>query len=102
MRNIEDYKDELKKLAEKHKEERHQLIRKYIDETTPYKAGDIVEDYLGKAEVEKIIYRVDAFTGMPSCAYRCKNLTKKGTQNKREPIRTVYLSNILKYQKDEI
>ena len=51
---IEKYKDNLGKLKIKHEEEIAKLQEEYALSNNPYKIGDIIEDHIGRIEIERI------------------------------------------------
>ena len=91
----EEYKKHLNQIELRYAADKKDLAKEYIISNNPYKVGDIVEDHIGKGEIIEIKCAIDHLC----CVYNCINLTKNGTQNKHEPYRIIWQSNILK--KDE-
>lgn len=91
---IEEYRQARKEIIHKHKQELLELDSAYAFENNPYKIGDIVQDHIGKLQIQSI----EVFWGydrIPFCCYRGIELNKDGTPRKRQdPKRVVYQSNI--------
>lgn len=93
--NAEQYTDEVKKRKEQHLNDLKALAIKYAFENNPYKKGDIVEDHVGKIEIDHIYVYIPGFeTSLPSCIYEGFILNKDNTINKRKKRRSVYQMNI--------
>jgi len=83
-------------ITNKAQKEYDSVCREFLDKNYSYKVGDTIEDHIGKGVIKELmIRRVDfRHTSSPSIMFNCDNLTKKGTINKKEPIRNIYSINI--------
>jgi len=93
----EDYEKQKKDLHQKHKQELFELAREYARANNPHRAGDIVEDHIGKVKIESVrSVSVNGFHGLPTMTFKGQVLNKDGTPTKRkEKYRVVYQPNII-------
>ena len=88
---IEELNNKLKKLEEDYSIIRKTLIREYCFSHNPYNVGDIIEDHIGFAKIETIL-----FSSMDiECVYNCASLKKDKTPRKDGEKRKVFQSNII-------
>lgn len=92
----EEYLERLDEIEERARQETLKLAHEYARSVNPYKAGDIVEDYIGKAQIIcHGIYYGNGLARNVSIRYWCTSLTKSGKPAKRSPQkRFVYYYNI--------
>lgn len=96
MKTHEEYYKELEELKAKHAKEIKNFVENWALATNPYKAGDIVEDHVQRVRITGYV-RVEMNyprNDKPILVYRGDNLTKKNEVKKREPVATIYQSNI--------
>jgi hypothetical protein len=89
----QEYKDELDQLEKNFQSEKKYLAIRYANKNNPYMVGDVITDHIGSGKIISWFACMGSYS-LPSLIYRCENLTKKGTTNKREPKRDIYQSNI--------
>ncbi len=97
MKNIEDYRAAIQTAQKEFELKKKEIMVSYLSANNPYKNGDIIEDDFGKGKIIGVRYGFNYFNN-PECFYKVANLTKKGTVNKREPIRHINQSNVYKKQ----
>jgi len=98
MKTLEELEQRRKEILQKAYSEYEEAYDDYLDNTITIKIGDTIEDHIGKGIVKDIKYHTPNVVrgGLkPSFVCICDNLTKKGTINKREPLRKIYSSNII-------
>lgn len=93
--NREEYNKELAEISAETRRKKQKLARMYALSNNPFSVGETVEDHIGKGIIEKIDVCISYLNYLPSCTYRCINLTKAGKQSKRDPKRTIYQSNLI-------
>jgi hypothetical protein len=93
---LKDYQQQRILLQSKHKKELAMLDRQYALSNNPVKVGDkiINKHETTTIEVENIGVSFGLGSNVPECVYSGKNLTKAGTQSKREPRNTIYQSQL--------
>lgn len=97
MKTLEELEAKRKSLLDEAYHQYQIACKEYLDNTITIKIGDTIEDILGKGVVRKIRYHVPNIVrgGLkPTFVCVCDNLTKRGTINKREPLRMFYSGNI--------
>jgi hypothetical protein len=93
--NKEQYDAEIKELNRVHQNKVYELTKEYYLSSVSYKIGDVIKDSVGSGMIMSIEFFIK-YLGEPGILFQCKNLTKKGEVNKREPLRKIYLENIVK------
>lgn len=90
-----EYKDNLDKLQKQFETKKAELAYKYADANNPFEIDNIIEDHIGKGRIKGWKVHFGYRTTLPCMVYKCENLTKKGSVNKREPFRNIHQTNIL-------
>lgn len=92
---LEQYKQERQEIIKKHKQELLDFDKTYALKNNPYKIGDIIQDHIGKLQIQSIGIYLASYNGIPTCFYRGIELKNDGTPRKRQdPDRIVYQTNI--------
>lgn len=92
---LDDYYKKKTLLESNHKKELALLSKEYALANNTINIGDKIKSGDVYIEVESIGVYVQ-LNDIPECVYSGKNLTKIGTQNKREPYNTIYQSSLNK------
>lgn len=90
--SIEEFKAKIKEIDEEAEHKKRVLIKQYCFENARFKVGDVVEDHIGKVQVEKILSFMSFSEPCP--VYRGRTLRKDGTPTKKVETRDVYQSNV--------
>lgn len=94
--NKEEYTAKVNELKEKFKKEEKTLAKEYAFSNSPVKVGDIIKDHANTIRVTEIKFAMSGtFTAeFPQCVYYGDNLNKSGQISKRNPIGTIWQSNL--------
>ena len=91
----EKYKKELNIIEEIYSEAKKKLAKEYAFSNNPYKVGDVIQTHFETGKIVNIKWSYGYIAGLPSfCVYKCENITKKGTINKRKPFCCIYQTDI--------
>jgi len=90
------YLEKLDAIEAEAREKTIKVAHEYAQSINPYKAGDIIEDQVGKAQIEcyGIYFRYGEYRNL-GLRYWCTSLTKAGKPRKTCPHRFVYYDNII-------
>lgn len=96
--NFEEYQSKKNLILKENEERLKKLDFHFAMSNNPHNIGDKIKDHIGTIIIKEIgWHRNMGSKELPACCvYTGDNLTKKGTINKKEPIRTVYQTNIIK------
>ena len=79
---IEEYKNKIKELEEKHRIEKQNTTRFFVNKNNPFKIGDILTD--GESIIKYLTTSIYiGFDGIPTPVYNGTELTKKLLPTKR-------------------
>lgn len=91
---LEEYKDKLIQIKRKYDKEMEQLQEEYALSNNPYKVGDIIEDHVGRIEIQGIGI---LYESVPSCRYYGPEVRKADNAIKKSGSkRYVYQCNVIK------
>ena len=92
--DVSFYKQQLSDIELNATKDKNNLISEFAISNNKVSIGDIVQDYIGKGLVEGIGITMQSGNGLPSCVYRCLELTLKGVPKKRSVRRDVFQCNL--------
>ena len=90
--DIEEYKKRLNDINEEANAKERSLAKEYALSHNPVKIGDVIEDHIGRIEVEKINF--ERLGELPRCVYFGIEITKAGNPSKKGTKRWVYQTNL--------
>jgi len=92
--NPAEYEVQIIQLRRKHQAELIDLMKQFVDDNNPYKAGDTVTDHVGSLYIKRTGYHM-THNGTPCATYTGVELKKDGTPSKKQTGRTVFQCNII-------
>lgn len=91
---ITEYENRLKVIEQEAVAKKKALNAECAISNNTVKTGDVIEDHIGRIQVEKFSVQIPSFGRMPVCAYFGIEITKAGIPSKKGTKRWAHQSNL--------